>query len=770
MDSELGQNSTNRFSDTNISRHGVLTDSRHGSPWTERMDEHEQSNEGCKAGHAPHSPSVGISSGENKALGSLHTTREASAATHSEMDRSTVVSSQRELERLADDRQESDRGLTLAHTQTSEEYRGTTTAPSSNTGYVHRCLDGGMGSLPKPPNGTRTLEPSGTEVSHKHPGDESCSLRLSGIRTSTSSQQYASACRQHHSCCIHKEGGGHTFLETHGVNTRVIEVVRRTENKSTSNSHCGSTQRDSGLTVETGPNASQRMESVGSRVQQGDTLLGYAGDRSHGHGDQPCSQELHFPSPTSGSTGSRRVQDPMADKHVTVHIPTTQHCSQNPTISAGQKTAESNSDSVYFSDESIPPRSQGNGVTEANTSVPNTRNTVAIIDAGNQPSLSYSAGTLSTGSLANLRPPVASSSRIDSITNLLRSQGVPEKVIQLAKRPQRPSTAGVYNNQWEHFVEFCRENNYKPFEISEGHIAEYLLSLFDRGCAPSTIKVHRAAISSVLKHSHPRISKSIIIGDLLTRIDLERPREKRILPKFDIDLVLRQLLLPPFVDKRGSDLGIPLLYYAYKTAFLLALATGARVSEVHEFSRDPRCLIVTKDKHSEKVTMTVYTRPGFIAKNAKPTLIKTPMNIHSLKHMYGREEKERLLCPVRAVTVYISKTPNGPYKASDDRILRHPTPTITTRKNVVALWIRKTVELCYKSAKDKPDLIHVNAHEVRAVAHSLVAYNGASLEEILEGGKWGSKESFFKHYLRDLTHTAAGNTVPVVAGGRLLNT
>ena len=160
-----------------------------------------------------------------------------------------------------------------------------------------------------------------------------------------------------------------------------------------------------------------------------------------------------------------------------------------------------------------------------------------------------------------------------------------EPVIELAKRPQRLSTSNTYSGQWENFVTFCRDRDWKPFEVSESDIAEYLLTIFNKGCMPSTVKVHRAAVLSVLKHVNPSLCESVLIGDLMSRLEIERPRNTRTLPKFDIDLVLRQLLRPPFVDHTMSDTRIPLTILTYKTAFLLALATGARSSEVHAFTR-----------------------------------------------------------------------------------------------------------------------------------------------------------------------------------------
>ena len=56
---------------------------------------------------------------------------------------------------------------------------------------------------------------------------------------------------------------------------------------------------------------------------------------------------------------------------------------------------------------------------------------------------------------------------------------------------------------------------------------------------------------------------------------------------------------------------------------------------------------------------------------------------------------------------------------------------------------------------------------MRAVAHSLAAFSGASLKEVLEGGRWSGQDSFFKHFLRDMSSDLSGPAAkgPVVIGG-----
>ena len=361
----------------------------------------------------------------------------------------------------------------------------------------------------------------------------------------------------------------------------------------------------------------------------------------------------------------------------------------------------------------------------------------------------------------------ASNDRLTSISRLLQGMGIPQEVIRFAKRPQRLSTAGLYDKQWESFTDHCKANNIEPFEATIGDIASYLLHKFNSGLQPATIRVHRAAIASVLKHTNLDVSGNTIINDMLKRFDLERPRVKRTLPQFDIGLVLNQFLRPPFIDRQGSDLKIPLPMLAYKVSFLLALASGSRASEIHALSRESGRFKSDRTQEGRR-TVTIHTHTGFLAKNARPSVIPPPLVIPSMAHLVGSKELERLWCPVRAIEVYMARTPNGAYSVEDTRLLRHPDPTKRTTKGHISLWIRNAITEAYTAAGSDPDSVHVRAHEVRAVAHSLVAYDGATLQEILEGGRWRSSGSFFRHYLRDVSSSLESASGPVVVAGRVI--
>ena len=355
------------------------------------------------------------------------------------------------------------------------------------------------------------------------------------------------------------------------------------------------------------------------------------------------------------------------------------------------------------------------------------------------------------------------------ISGILRRRGIAESVIPYAVAPQRASTTALYDKQWEAYSSFCRERNVHPLNSTESTVAEYLISMFERGIQPATIKVHRSSILSVLVHTLPELQSSVVIANCVRSFERDRPRQRRVLPKFDVNLVLWQLLRPPFTNQDSSlDRDIPLDIFVCKVAFLLALACGSRASEMHAFSRAPGSLTRERMQGGGTV-LSIRTFAGFLAKNDRPDHLRPPVKIPSMFQSVGAQEPERFWCPVRAIDIYLARTQSARYSSQDTRLLRHPNSSMTTTKGHVAYWIRRAVTIAYEGAGTGGDAPNVNAHEVRAVAHSLAAYNGASLREVLDGAQWKGPESFFRHYLRDMSGSMGGpaGTAPIVIAGQV---
>ena len=202
---------------------------------------------------------------------------------------------------------------------------------------------------------------------------------------------------------------------------------------------------------------------------------------------------------------------------------------------------------------------------------------------------------------------------------------------------------------------------------------------------------------------------------------------------------LRQAPYEPLEEASFEDL-------TRKTVFLLALATAARVSEIHAI--DITRVRFEAGRHASVLLGLCW---DFVAKNQLPGQPDRMFTIAPLSTIVGSEDEEELLmCPVRAVRAYINRA--APRRRSRRRLFV-PTSTASKKeisRNTVALWLRSTILAAYEAKGLDPPTTN-NPHEIRALASTMALHRNCSLASIMEGCFWRSTSVFASHYLRDLS-------------------
>ena len=176
-----------------------------------------------------------------------------------------------------------------------------------------------------------------------------------------------------------------------------------------------------------------------------------------------------------------------------------------------------------------------------------------------------------------------------------------------------------------------------------------------------------------------------------------RQREQEVLPKWNLSVVLKGLMKPPFTI-RSSDKNISLELLSYKTAFLVALATGARGSELVALSRASHNLelstLASGAKHA-----SIRMVPKFIPKNQPPAIIPEPMKFPGIAHLFPNEP-ERLLCPVRALSLYIVRSAERAQDDSQEKLFVHFNPTTQMFTTHFRRWVAETIRLTYENSSE----------------------------------------------------------------------
>ena len=245
------------------------------------------------------------------------------------------------------------------------------------------------------------------------------------------------------------------------------------------------------------------------------------------------------------------------------------------------------------------------------------------------------------------------------------------------------------------------------------------------------------------------------------------PKSSRNLPKWNLSVVLNELTKAPFEPMKDTDLK----HLTLKTAFLLALASGKRPSEIHAWVANK----VSNLGQWEKVAL--FPSSDFIAKNQlarEGSQSVSPVTIPALTTIVDRQFKEdRTLCPVRALRFYLDRTKDLSGSRSLLFISFKKGHTSDIRPATLSSWLKQTILLCYKQADQQAlDLVQVKAHDIRAFAASKAFYGGVSVDQIMQACHWKAHSTFTNFYLKDLTWSDTDNNIylgSVVAAQQVLD-
>ncbi|CAM4276047.1 unnamed protein product [Leuciscus chuanchicus] len=177
-------------------------------------------------------------------------------------------------------------------------------------------------------------------------------------------------------------------------------------------------------------------------------------------------------------------------------------------------------------------------------------------------------------------------------------------------------------------------------------------------------------------------------------------------PIWDLSLVLEALKAFPFEPLESVDLK----YLSLKTVFLIALSSVKRVGDLHVLSVSPACLEF--GPNDSKVILR--PRHGYI-----PKAIGTPFRaqIISLSALPASDngDSDNLLCPVRALRVYITRS--AAFRLSEQLFVSfgRRTKGLAASKQSLSRWIVDAIAAAYASKHPQCPL-GIRAHSTRGMA------------------------------------------------------
>ena len=184
----------------------------------------------------------------------------------------------------------------------------------------------------------------------------------------------------------------------------------------------------------------------------------------------------------------------------------------------------------------------------------------------------------------HLRRKVVPSARMEALMRHHKAAGFSDEVSRLAAAPRRPSTNRMYNDRWLRFARWAAGQGFDPLDPTAAQIASFLFDLLDtHGQSPQTIKGYRTCLGSVLNRTgKARVVLHRTISDMISSMELQRPRITPVLPQWGLGVVLEVLSKSPYESLQEAFFN----HFTLKTVFLLAMSSAGRRSELHALRFD----------------------------------------------------------------------------------------------------------------------------------------------------------------------------------------
>jgi hypothetical protein len=225
---------------------------------------------------------------------------------------------------------------------------------------------------------------------------------------------------------------------------------------------------------------------------------------------------------------------------------------------------------------------------------------------------------------------------------------------------------------------------------------------------------------------------------MLEGMNISRPISRKVWPSWDLPTVLGKLNEAPYEPIQAASLRD----MALKTLFLVAVASGRRCSELHALSIGSRTVF-------SKAGVTLYFRPGFLAKNERSDFSATPIFLPYISKSELRAR--RLSCPVRALKWYVDRTQTV-RNDIEQLFITNVKPYRPAAKSTLAGWLVDVIvssgAVQHPNQQGKP-----RAHSVRAYSSSWAFAKGLSVADIINTVCWKTETTFISAYLKEIGTT-----------------
>ena len=412
------------------------------------------------------------------------------------------------------------------------------------------------------------------------------------------------------------------------------------------------------------------------------------------------TQEIHVTMPRRGGSGDRCTLNLMGPVEPPLPVPTNKANFKGFSEAESYAISQRNSRHPGFTNETLVHGPEGE-----TGSVNKTRNTTST----------------SSKRKASKRTEKVSSSRLEVIKEAYGDMfSGAEDAIDLMASPLAKSSCRDYQQKWVYFQEFLRDKGVHQEEVTVVHALKFFTYLFyEKNLQTGTVAKYKSAISKPLRLKFNIELNVPAVTDLFRAMKRKRPCAPPTSPDWSLNKVLTFL---DELEEPPSELML-----LRKTAFLLLLATGWRISELHAcVSHDFSC------SFTRESILKLRPHENFLAKNECPSK-RWPHKV--IRPLFLEDGQRSKLCPVKSLQEYLKL-----FK-SKGALFR----SVSGRQLPLSIF-QLTAHVCSVIHQADPNTKAL-VHDVRKYATSCALMETMQVGDLTRELNWSSPAVFYRYYL-----------------------
>ena len=585
------------------------------------------------------------------------------------------------------------------------------TSSTNQHNHDHRCFDVWLWRSCGESLHSRDMVRDSTETTYKLSGVGGGFSNIETFSSSFEKSKRSCKMRQHNCCSVHQQTGRNKVSSAVLQDLGSMEICNTKQYTYQSSSYFRSA-KCLGRSAIQEQNSANRMDSAQVCGPEDFSALGLSLDRPICIGSESPDTDILFLGSSSPCSSIGRIVNFMGENVricLSSHLPN----SQGP-ATYGSVSLSDNSNCTEMATQTLVHRSS------------------AVLNSMSKEVTSYAESTSPAQQFnKSSKSRNFQSSCLATIDRSFQEKGFSSKSRKLLSASWRLGTQKDYSSKFNKFCSWCRTGKIDPYSATLTQVADFLTELFNNGLQYRTIAGYRSMLSAVL---HPigniPVGQHPYIIRLLKGVFNSRPPSVRILPEWDLPVVLDMLQKQPFEPLSKASLKIT----TFKTIFLMAISTFRRCGDLQSLKLGEGSVCVQK----KGVT---FIRHG-LAKQDREKHFGSKIFVPAFSENYR-------LDPKRALYWYLKKTQSLRVKSdgtTEKKIflaLNKPHHPISAQ--TISNWIVQTIKMAYENKN-----IKVKAHSTRAVGPSWALYRGASVKSILDAADWSRESTFIKFYLRNV--------------------